>query len=137
MYKSAATMYFHHTSVYTMYIPCIYHVYTMYIPCIYLIYTCIYNWYSMYILFSGFRGTYRPPALPSDGLEDNVPDVHWMCAILLWGPWRTGNICICVCRWGSASTNILFNYNVYVVYILYIYNVYTMYIQSKIFWYTV
>ena len=30
----------------------------------------------MYILFSGFRGTYRPPALPSDGLEDNVPDVH-------------------------------------------------------------
>ena len=30
----------------------------------------------MYLLFSGFRGTCRPPALPSDGLEDNVPDVH-------------------------------------------------------------
>jgi hypothetical protein len=27
-------------------------------------------------LFSGFRGTHRPPAPPSDALEDNVPDVH-------------------------------------------------------------
>ena len=30
----------------------------------------------MYHLFSGFRGTLRPPALPIHGLEDNVPDVH-------------------------------------------------------------
>ena len=30
----------------------------------------------MYHLFSGFRGTLRPPAPPIHGLEDNVPDVH-------------------------------------------------------------
>jgi hypothetical protein len=30
----------------------------------------------MYLLFSGFRGSYRPPAPPTHGLEDNVPDVH-------------------------------------------------------------
>jgi hypothetical protein len=30
----------------------------------------------MYLLFSGFRGTYRPPAQPIHGLEDNVPDIH-------------------------------------------------------------
>ena len=30
----------------------------------------------MYILFSGFRGTHRPPAPPMHGLEDNLPDVH-------------------------------------------------------------
>ncbi len=29
----------------------------------------------MYLLFSGFRGTYWPPAPPIHGLED-VPDVH-------------------------------------------------------------
>ena len=75
--------------VYTMYIPYIYYVYiihiqtlhlslvyTMYIPCIYKTYTCIYNWYSMYLLFSGLSGTHQPPAQPTHGLEDNVPDVH-------------------------------------------------------------
>ena len=30
----------------------------------------------MYLLFSGLRGTYRPSALPTHGLEDNVPDVN-------------------------------------------------------------
>ncbi len=30
----------------------------------------------MYLLFSGFRGSYRPPAPPTHGLEDNMPDVH-------------------------------------------------------------
>ena len=30
----------------------------------------------MYLLFSGFRGTHRPPAPPMHGLEDNLPDVH-------------------------------------------------------------
>ena len=30
----------------------------------------------MYHLFSGFRGSYRPQAPPTHGLEDNVPDVH-------------------------------------------------------------
>jgi hypothetical protein len=30
----------------------------------------------MYLLFSGFRGSYRLPAPPTHGLEDNVPDVH-------------------------------------------------------------
>ncbi len=31
----------------------------------------------MYIvLFSGFRGTRRPPALPSHGIEDNAPDAN-------------------------------------------------------------
>ncbi len=28
------------------------------------------------VLFSGFRGTHCPPALPSDALGDNMPDVH-------------------------------------------------------------
>ncbi len=30
----------------------------------------------MYLLFSGFCGSSRPPAPPTHGLEDNVPDVH-------------------------------------------------------------
>ncbi len=31
----------------------------------------------MYIvLFSGFRGTHRPPALQSHGIEDNAPDAN-------------------------------------------------------------
>ncbi len=30
----------------------------------------------MYLLFSGFSGSSRPPAPPTHGLEDNVPDVH-------------------------------------------------------------
>ncbi len=30
----------------------------------------------MYLLLSGFRGTHQPPAPPTHGLEDNVPDVH-------------------------------------------------------------
>jgi hypothetical protein len=30
----------------------------------------------MYLLFSGPRGSYRPSALPTNGLEDNVPDVN-------------------------------------------------------------
>jgi hypothetical protein len=30
----------------------------------------------MYLLFSGFRGTHRPPAPPIHGLEGNVPDIH-------------------------------------------------------------
>ncbi len=30
----------------------------------------------MYLFFSGFRGSFRPPALPNHGLEDNRPDVH-------------------------------------------------------------
>ncbi len=57
-------MCFHDTSVYIMYIPCIYQTYT-----------CIYNWYRMYLLFSGFCGSYRPSAPPIH-LEDNVPDDH-------------------------------------------------------------
>ena len=28
------------------------------------------------ILFSGFRGTHRPPAQPSHGIEDNTPDAN-------------------------------------------------------------
>jgi hypothetical protein len=28
------------------------------------------------ILFSGFHGTHRPPALPSHGIEDNAPDAN-------------------------------------------------------------
>jgi hypothetical protein len=28
------------------------------------------------VLFSGFLGTHCPHALPSDALEDNVPDMH-------------------------------------------------------------
>ncbi len=36
-------------------------VYTKYIPCMYHTYTCIYNWYSMYLLFSGCSGTHCPP----------------------------------------------------------------------------
>ncbi len=28
------------------------------------------------VLFSGFRGTHRPPALPSHGIEDNAPDAN-------------------------------------------------------------
>ncbi len=62
--KSAATMRYHVTSVYTMYIPCIYQTYT-----------CIYNWYRMY-LFSGVCGSYRPSAPPTHGLEDKVPDIY-------------------------------------------------------------
>ncbi len=30
----------------------------------------------MYLLFSGFRGTHRPPAPPIHDLEDKVPDIH-------------------------------------------------------------
>jgi hypothetical protein len=30
----------------------------------------------MYFCFAGFRGSYRPPAPPNHGLEDNRPDVH-------------------------------------------------------------
>ncbi len=30
----------------------------------------------MYLFFAGFRGSYRPPALPNHGLEDTRPDVH-------------------------------------------------------------
>jgi hypothetical protein len=30
----------------------------------------------MYLLFSGFHGSSQPPAPPTHGLEDNVPDVH-------------------------------------------------------------
>ncbi len=30
----------------------------------------------MYLLFSGFCDSSRPPAPPTHGLEDNVPDVH-------------------------------------------------------------
>ena len=30
----------------------------------------------MYLFFAGFRGSYRPPAPPNHGLEDNRPDVH-------------------------------------------------------------
>ncbi len=30
----------------------------------------------MYLLFSGVRGTHLPPAPPTYGLEDDVPDVH-------------------------------------------------------------
>ncbi len=31
----------------------------------------------MYIvLFSGFRGTHRPPAQQSHGIEDNMPDAN-------------------------------------------------------------
>ncbi len=30
----------------------------------------------MYLLFSGFRGSYLLHAPPTHGLEDNVPDVH-------------------------------------------------------------
>ncbi len=30
----------------------------------------------MYLLFSRVRGTHLPPAPPTHGLEDNVPDVH-------------------------------------------------------------
>ncbi len=31
----------------------------------------------MYIvLFSGLRGTHRPPAPPSHGIEDNAPDAN-------------------------------------------------------------
>ena len=46
------------------------------LACILDTYTCIYYWYSMYLLFSGFCGTLWPPAPPIHGLEDNVPDVH-------------------------------------------------------------
>ncbi len=28
------------------------------------------------VLFSGFRGTHRPPAPPSHGIEDNAPDAN-------------------------------------------------------------
>jgi hypothetical protein len=62
--KSAATMCFHLTSVYTWYIPCIQQTYS-----------CIYNWYSIYPLFSGFHGTHCPPVQPSHSIEDNVPDI--------------------------------------------------------------
>ena len=93
----------------------------------------------MYILFSGFRGTYRPPALPSDGrtvsgkayawrLLGMMPAISNPATVAQTTEWLTG-----VCRLGSASTNILFNYNVYFVYILFIYTLYTFYIQSKIF----
>ncbi len=65
-YKSAARMCFHVSSVYTMYILCIYQTYT-----------CICNQYSMYLLlFSGFRGTHRPPAQPSHGIDDNAQEAH-------------------------------------------------------------
>ncbi len=30
----------------------------------------------MNLFFAGFRGSYRPPAPPNHGLEDNRPDVH-------------------------------------------------------------
>jgi hypothetical protein len=30
----------------------------------------------MYLLFSWFHGSYQPPAQSTNGLEDNVPDVH-------------------------------------------------------------
>jgi hypothetical protein len=30
----------------------------------------------MYLLFSGLRGSYRPPAPPTHGLENNLPDVN-------------------------------------------------------------
>ncbi len=30
----------------------------------------------MYLLFSGLRCSYRPPAPPTHGLEDNAPDVN-------------------------------------------------------------
>ena len=30
----------------------------------------------MYLFFAGFHGSYRPPAPPNNGLEDNRPDVH-------------------------------------------------------------
>jgi hypothetical protein len=48
-------------------------VYTWYIHCIFNYYTWICIWYGIYIvLFSGFRGTHRPPAPPSHGIEDNA-----------------------------------------------------------------
>ncbi len=49
---------------------------------------------------------------------------HWVSAIPLCGPLWTGKICICVCQWGSTSSNILFLFYVYVVNVLFIYNVY-------------
>ena len=30
----------------------------------------------MYLFFAGFRGSYRPPAPPNHGLEDNRPDAQ-------------------------------------------------------------
>ena len=98
--KTAATIYFHQTSVYAMYIPCIYLTYTV-----------------RYTVVSVFHA-------------------NWVCAILLCWPSWTRKICICVCRWVSAPTNILFNSNVYVVDILCIHNIYTMYILPTILWYT-
>ncbi len=48
----------------------------MYVKSIYFYIQLITDIYLYIAFFSGFRGTHRPPAPPSDALEDNVPDVH-------------------------------------------------------------
>ncbi len=60
--------------------PCVF-ILHQYIPCILQTYTYIYNWYLAYtcinLLFSGFHGTHRSQAQPSDGLEENVRRTWW------------------------------------------------------------
>ncbi len=102
----------------------IYIVYTLYIQLIYLIVHLI--WY--FVLLSGFRGTHRPPATPSDALEDNALDVHdetdcahcrivWQLSLLIHSTlgsvttiktlqnryliWKVCGLCVWVwlCRW--------------------------------------
>ncbi len=101
-------------------------VYTWYIHCIFNYYTWICIWYGMYIiLFSGFRGTHRPPAPPSHGIEDNVPDSNdgpdfdsWFCtfwrfqwqqsslsnAVKWQRPWLDTEISAFPANWGCYPT---------------------------------
>ncbi len=47
----------------------------------------------MYIvLFSGFRGTHRPPAPPSHGIGDNAPDANDEADFVMWG-WSENTSC--------------------------------------------
>ena len=86
--KSAATIYFHHTSVYAMYI-----------PCIYLTYTYIYSSYNIYVLFSESSWHSSPTRAALSGLSGQLARRT-----------RWGWFWFCVCWWVPASTNILFYY---------------------------
>jgi hypothetical protein len=86
----------HVSGIYIYHVYTVCHVYTMCIHCI----------HDIYLLFSGCCSTHRLHAPPSDGLEDNVPDVHdeadfdiqeSACSFDIQES-VCRKICICVCR---------------------------------------
>ena len=63
---------------------------------------------------NGWAGWGLPTTIGSKsngkGLDRWQKFQHFLCAILHYGPWWTGTICMCVLRWGFTSMDMLITY---------------------------